>query len=424
MKLVVYSISHQNCPVPLREKVSLSAGHRRTLLRRMHAEDNISEAVLLSTCNRIEFYAYVRADFDAGQYFADLLDEIGEDMGQVWRQYSSLLEQAGAVRHLFEVSAGLDSQIPGENQILAQVKEAYTESVNCRMSKVIFHRLFHMAFRAGKAVRAQTGINCGAVSVSMAAVEVARQRLNIEDCSAMIIGAGDNAELAARYLFKAGLRDLVIANRSAKTAKEMVTRLGTGQVISLGEIAGRLSDIDIVISSTGSEKVILKAETIGRTVADRVGPLLMLDVAVPRDIDPAAGDFENVVLYNIDDLTANVESNQMLRSERCEQARVIVADFVDKFIGWYESLDVVPVISELLEQGKAMAREEARRYASGFGKANSKRLEVFAESLVQKILHGPVDFLKAGGEGEPSEEQLRAAEMIQKIFSLDKEQQD
>ena len=213
-----------------------SPEQRAGMLRAMHGQDGISEAVILQTCNRLEFYLYVRKDFDTVAMLGHLLAVAGQDVVQTWRAHSHQTESMEAVAHLFEVAAGLDSQMLGENQILAQVKTAYAESLEGRMSRLIFHRLFHNAFRVGKAVRTRTDINCGAVSIGLAAVELAREKLDLGGAKALVIGAGENAELVARYLVKAGLSELVVANRNVDKAWAMTRLFRAGP--------GRTSDWD------------------------------------------------------------------------------------------------------------------------------------------------------------------------------------
>jgi glutamyl-tRNA reductase len=371
----------------------------------MHAEETISEAVILQTCNRLEFYLYAKKTFDVTGFLTELIQHVRPDGVDTWRQYRAETTGIDVVRHLFEVAAGLDSQMIGENQILSQVKSAYTESLDCRMSKFMFHRLFHNVFRLGKAVRTHTDINCGAVSISLAAVELAKTKMDLPTCSAMVIGAGENAELAAKYLLKNGLQNLVIANRNLDNAQAMKSRLKTGQIISLENVAEKLVGVDLLVSSTGAAEPILTYETSEDILAHRDRPLLIIDIAVPRDIDPA-----------LDKLDEQISRNKEKRSSEIPKAQAIVAEFTDRFAKWYDSLNLVPVIAQLTQRGVDLAHSEANRYTKDFGEDNSDKLKLFAESLVKKILHGPITFLKANGEEEPNTEQLQAADLINKMF--------
>ena len=416
MKLVLNNITYHNCPVQFRERAAFTPRQRHLMLKKMHAEEQVSEAVILQTCNRIEFYTYAKKDFDVEGFITELISEVRPDSADVWSRYSQRSVGIDAVRHLFEVAAGLDSQMLGENQVLSQVKSAYTESLDCKMSKFMFHHLFHIAFRVGKAIRSNTNINCGTVSISLTAVELAKNKLDLPVGTAMVIGAGDNAELAAKYLLKAGLTRLIIANRDTLKAQAVCLRLKTGRVINLADIAGELDDIDLIISSTAAVEPILTYQAAADVLSQRKRPLLIVDIAVPRDIDPAIGRLECVSLYNIDDLNEQISRNKQKRQSEIPKARQIVAEFTDKFAQWQESLNLVPVISQLTRKGLELASSEARRYAKDFGEDNDDKLRVFAAALVKKVLHGPITFLKSDTKHEPSAEQLQAAELINKMF--------
>lgn len=416
MKLVLNNITYHNCPIDLRERVAFTAEQRHLMLRRMHAEQFINEAVILETCNRLEFYVYARKDFDVREFSAELIGQASPPALDTWLSCSRETTGTDVVRHLFEVAAGLDSQMIGENQILRQVKSAYAESLDCRMSKFMFHRLFHNAFRVGKAVRNNTNINCGAVSIALAAVELAREKLDLPKSTAMVIGAGENAELVARYLAKSRLTKLVIANRNLQKANAMAERLKTNEVIELEDLVEKLSDVDLVISSTASAKPIITHDAVQQLLAARDKSLLMIDIAVPRDIDSTVSKFGCVSLFNIDDLNKQVSRNRNKRQSEVPKAEKLVAEFTDKFTQWYESLNVIPVISRLTEKNVQLAHNEARRYANQFGETNNTKLERFAESLVKKVLHGPISFLKNSKDKEPSTEQLEAADLVNKMF--------
>jgi len=372
MKLVSYGITHHNCPVEVREKVGFTDRQRRLMLKKMHASQAISEAVILETCNRIEFYVYAGKDFDCNEFLTGLIGQVRAGAVETWGKYSREISGADVVRHLFEVAAGLDSQMVGENQILSQVKSAYTESIDCGMSKFLFHRLFHNAFRAGKAVRTDTNINCGVVSIGLAAVELAKGKIDLSSGSAMVIGAGENAELVARYLLKAGLGGLIIANRNAAKGRAVRKRLKSGEVIGLEDVAEKLDDIDLLISSTSAARPIVTYEAVKGVLLDRQKPLLIIDIAVPRDIDPQVNQFECVMLYNIDDLNERISRNKEKRSSEIPKAQKIVAELTDKFTQWYDSLNLVPVITRLTQKG--------------------------------------------AGEQEPTAEQLEGADLINKMF--------
>jgi len=418
MKLFLNNITYHNCTVDVREKVAFGDAHRHLMLRKMHTEAAISEAVILETCNRVEFYVYAKKSFNCSRFLTELIRDVKPQAVDAWDKYSRESDGLDVVRHLFEVAAGLDSQMIGENQILSQVKSAYAESVDCKMSRSLFHRLFHTAFRTGKAVRTDTNINCGAVSIALAAVELAKDKIDLSTARAVVIGAGENAELVARYLIKAGLSDLMIANRSIARAKAVTVRLNKGKATGLNSLCEKLTEVDLVISSTSAAKALITYKAAENVLKHRKKPLLIIDIAVPRDIDPDIARCKRARLYNIDDLKEQISICKERRNTEIPKARAIIDEFANKFADWLNSLNIVPVISELTKNGVNMARNEAKRYAKDFGKNNSRKLELFAEKLVNKVLHGPISFLKGNGNGELDAEQIQAAELMNKMFLI------
>lgn len=416
MKLVLYNITHHNCPVDHREKTAFTLQQRQLILKNIHAEEKISEAVVLQTCNRLEFYMYAEKNFDCKAFLTKLIRKVHPPAADTWKKFSKLTSSIDVVHHLFNVAAGLDSQMLGENQVLSQVKSAYTESLDAKTSKFIFHRLFHNAFRVGKAVRTNTNINCGAVSVGLAVVELARKKIDLADSTTMLIGAGENAEIIARFLLKNQLPDLIIANRNRQKAKALVSSINTGNTISIKDIPEKLDQIDLLISTTAAAENLLTYQQVQQPLKNRKKNLLIIDVAVPRDIDPKINKFKCVSLYNIDDLNQQIDSNKQKRSREIPKAKKIVDDFTAKFADWYESLNLVPVISKLTKKATELAHTEARRYAKDFGPENTEKLKLFAESLVKKVLHGPITFVKKNADQEPSQQQLEAADLINKMF--------
>jgi len=423
MELVLYGVTYHDCPVQQREKVTLAPNQREGILRHLLGRQGLGEAGILQTCNRTEFYLYAKKDVDWNRCIVELFEQSGPEAGATWSKYCKQSRGIDVARHLFGVAAGLDSQMLGENQILSQVKAAYAESIKCRTSKFIFHRLFHTAFRIGKAVRTQTDINCGAVSISLAAIELAREKINLGETAAMVIGAGENAELAARYLVKGGIGSLVIANRSKDNADDLCKRLGTGRAIGLDEIPGLLDEVDLIIASTGADQPVVACEDVEGVLRKRTRPLLMIDIAVPRDIDERVDRFECVNLVNIDALDRRIAANRQKRSSEIPKAEKIIDEFTLKFAHWLDSLAVVPVVAQLTQRATETARAEAKRYAKDFGIANTEKLELFAESLARKLVHGPVSYLKDAGDQDPATQQLRALDLVNKMFLLDEHEQ-
>jgi len=416
MKFVLESVTYHSAAVEAREKLMFGQQQRIEMLKKMATEKAISEAVILETCNRIEFYTYTRDDFHFETFLRKLIGQVKPDAVGAWTKYRRQIEGIEVVRHLFKVSAGLDSQMIGENQVLSQVKAAYTESVEGQMSKFVFHKLFHNAFRVGKAVRTETNISSGAVSISLAAVELAKERIDLAKSTAMILGAGENAELAAQYLITGGLAKLIIANRGINRAKALQARLKTGRVIGLKDIAKHLDDVNLLIGSTASDEPVVTYKLVKNELSGRKKQLLIIDIAVPRDIEPQVKKFKCVKLYNIDDLNDQISTNVQRRNGEIPRAGRIVEDFTKGFAKWYESLEIVPLITKLTRAGVDLAHAEVNRYGKDFSKADQEKLKVFAESLVKKVLHGPICFLKADADEQARIEQLQAIELVNKMF--------
>lgn len=425
MELILQSVNYHDCPVEHREKVSLANGQLREMLSVLLDQPGVAEAAILQTCNRTEIYLYAQNNIEWGKALGRLMGEhLGPESRQTWQKFCKEKRGIEVARNLFNVSAGLDSQMLGENQILSQVKAAYVDSIECQGSRFIFHRLFHTAFRVGKAVRTQTDINCGAVSISLAAVELAKEKMNLWSSAGLVIGAGENAELAAKYLVKDGIGSVVIANRSRDKAEELSKRLGAGRVITLDEVAKTLSEVDLVIASTGAAEPVVVYRDVRDILKKRTKPLLMIDIAVPRDIDEKIGGLKGVTVVNIDDLDRRIAVNKKKRSSEIPKAGKIVDDFTDKFARWLESLSVVPIVSQLTQKAMELARSEAKRYAKDFGEKNAAKLEKFAESLARKLVHGPVSFIKDADPEDPSSMHLRAMDLVNQMFLLDDEDKE
>jgi glutamyl-tRNA reductase len=336
--------------------------------------------------------------------------------GDLWKTYHKTSLERDVVFHLFQVASGLDSQMIGENQIINQLKAAYTMSIEKRTSKFFFHRLMHNAFRVSKAVRTQTAINCGAVSISLAAIELARRSIDLAGAHVLLIGAGENAALAAKYLVKSGIGTLTIASRTLATARELSGQLKTGHAILLPQVPEYLAKADLVISSTASPEPVITLENTKVPLNQRKKPLLLIDIAVPRDISPDITEHPRARLFNIDDLHYQIELNKAAREEEVPKAVDIVQQQTNRFLQWLGSLDTAEVISQLTRKYMAYARQEAQRYEKDFAETDREKLSLFAESLARKILHGPISFLKDTEEHELSSQQLHAVDQVKTML--------
>lgn len=421
MRLLTYGISFHNATLSQREPLAFSDAQRRQMLAAVQNSGPAHEGLILCTCNRTEFYLYVTDDYDAKHFVDAQIERASPAALELWNTHAYSRTGLEAVRHLFTVAAGLDSQMIGESQIIRQIKDAYTQAIECRTTRFFFHRLIHSAFRASKAVRTQTDINSGAVSISSAAVELAKEKTDMAKSHVLMIGAGENAALTAEYLVLAGVRRLTVASRSLESANRLVSHLTTGIPTTLSEIQDELAQADMIFCSTASETPVLTSAEHGYLLSQRKKPVTIIDIAVPRDVEPVLGEIEGVSLYNIEDLNRQVEKNLRNRTLQVPSAMLIIDQYVEAFDQWLQSLDVADVIAALCHEYEQLARSEADRYCRLFPDVDAKQLQTFSESLVSKVLHGPIRYLKNAGRDELASEQLETIEIIKKmLLSIDR----
>jgi glutamyl-tRNA reductase len=366
---------------------------------------------VLNTCNRLEFYFYAKKTFDVSVFVSDFLKDKKSDALNCWNKYKQIFSGLDAARHLFSVAAGIESQIIGENEILAQLKSAYSFALRCNTVKFMFHRLLHSAFRAAKAVRTHTDINTGALSIAQAAVELAADNFAVGKAIVVIVGSGTNAELVLKHLIKKKVQNITIAARNRIAGEQLIKRAGLGRYEPLSKLNSCLSDADIVFAATAAGKPLITAAKLQK----RVKPLILIDLSVPRNIEPQAGKIDKVKLFDIGSLNKIINENNLKRQTELPKAKAIIDEHMQTFSQWLEGLEVVPMIKRLQESFISLARAEAKKYAPDF--AESEKL---AEDIARKILHEPVSFLKNGGGEQKDDwlddEKIRATGLIEKIF--------
>jgi glutamyl-tRNA reductase len=415
--VAVAGMSHRSAPVEVRERVAFPPCAGRSFLRRLKDEGVVSEAVLLSTCNRTEVYAVVD---DEGAR-APVLDLLAEDRGverASLEQDTYWLTDAEAVRHLYRVASSLDSMVVGEGQILGQVREAYRAATEEHCAGQILNRLFHTSLRVGKKVRSETGIGDSSLSVPRVAVKLAEEVFgDLAGRQALVLGAGDMSELVVKHLKDRGVADLLIANRTPQRASLLAERVG-GRAVAFDALVAELPEVDVVVSSTGSGQWVVQSETVAGALALRSEPLFFIDIAVPRDIDPVVQTLEMVYLYDIDDLQAVVERNAEGRQDAAEEGEAMISPAVLEFMGWLSTLHVVPLIQELRDGAEQIRRHELARALSRMELSTEEAASVerMSYSLVNKLLHGPIQEIKARAEaGSP----LESSEVRRRLMALD-----
>lgn len=401
MNLLLIGLSHKTAPVAVRERYAVNASQLATLNEKLIQSEAIEEAALLSTCNRTELITVARSPKTALEHMQHFLHrEVGDGSAGVEEIYT--LCDAEVVSHLFEVAASLDSMVVGEAQILGQVKEAYRAAVEARSCGPILNRLFQRSFRAAKRIRSETGLADASISVARIGVQLALEIFEpFHGKSVLLVGAGDMAESALLGLRDAGARDIVVVNRTASRADMLAARL-QARSRPFEALAEELAGADVVLTSVQVENPIIGIGPLRSAMERRQGqPLLVIDLGLPRNVDPAAQEFENLYLYDIDDLEAVAERSRASRTDAVAPAHAIVAEERAHFERWHAALPLVPTIRQMREQAEELARREARRTASRLGESSAEvrdALDRLAEAIVAKILHDPLQRLRAEAE--------------------------
>jgi glutamyl-tRNA reductase len=419
-EIVLLGLNHKTAPVRVRECVAFSVEETDQALAMLRDTPAIAEAVLFSTCNRIELLMAVEDRQSAVAAAKDFLAEFKKV--PLTRFDDSLYVYTGdeAVRHTFQVASSLDSMVVGETQILGQMKEAYRQATLMRTSGVVLNKLLHRTFFVAKKVRTETGIGDHAVSISYAAIELGKKIFGeLDGKPVMLIGAGEMAELAVEHLIRNRAGTITVANRTFERAVQLAKRF-SGTAIRFEEIIDGIRDVDIIISSTGATGYVLDKPLIRQAMkARRNRRLFFIDIAVPRDIDPAINRINNAYVYDIDDLKGIVDENIEDRHREAMKAGRIVDEAVIGFRRWYETLELVPTIVALRGKVESLARSELEKTLGALGHLSDddrRALERMTQALVNKILHDPTHFLKKNGcHGNKAV----SLDLARKLFALD-----
>jgi glutamyl-tRNA reductase len=414
-ELIVLGVSHNTAPVALRERLALTERAGKRFLQELVAYDAISEAVAISTCNRTEIY-FVTSDPVRAE--AELLGRLARDADIRPTELAAIVyspRNCDAARQLYRVTAGLDSMIIGEAEVQGQVKRAYEAALDAATTGPLTNRLFGAALQAGKRARSETGIGRSRVSVSTVAVDLARDVVgDLASRSVVIIGAGEMAELTAQALADQGVRTVFVANRHADRARSLAERFG-GEVGSLDSLPARLQDADIVVASTASPHAIVEVEGLEVVMRARGGrPLVLIDIAVPRDIEHACGEIEGVSVYDMDDLQAVVARNLGVREAERAKAEAVIEEEIQRFARWLAQLEVMPTITSLREHGADIVDQVLAENAGRWESASPRdlgRIEAVARAVMQRLLHEPTIRLKESGHGRQ--------QVLRELFGLE-----
>jgi len=418
MTLLTVGLSHNTAPLAIRERLVIPPERFRETLDRLVHEPDVSEGAILSTCNRTEVVTVAEADNDEAirHWLCRQRDLDPRELAPHFYVY----RDRASVRHTLRVAAGLDSMVLGEPQILGQMKDAFRQARDARAAGPMLTRLFEHSFAVAKEVRSATDIGTNPVSMAYAGVRLAQRIFSdFEETSAMLIGAGDTVELTARHLAQAGLRRMVFANRSLDRAQALATRFH-GYAIALSEVPAHLVEADMLLTSTAAPDWIVGLPDVRAALKRRRRrPMFMLDLAVPRDVEPAVGELEDVYLYTVDDLQGVVRENLRSRQQAALLADSMIDDRIDEFLAWLESRKAVDTITALRgqaeEQRDAVLRKAHRMLRAG--KDPEEVIDYVGHNLTNKLLHYPSRALR-NAMGRRQRDLLRGA---RELFGIDDE---
>ena len=418
-ELIALGASHKTAALALRERIALTEGGAERLGRELIGHDTIGEAVALSTCNRTELYLVVRDPVEAESAVLSMLARRAGIRPTELVDGIYSLRNCDAARHLYRVASGLESMIVGEAEVQGQVKRAYEAALAARTTGPMTNKLFRAALATGKRVRTETAISVGRASVASVAVDAAREALgDLAERHVLIVGAGETAELTAQALHDHGVSTMFVANRRRERAIALAQRFG-GASGSFDALPSELARADIVISSTSSPHTLLGAEELAEVVRERQGrPLLLIDLAVPRDIDHDCAELRGVTVLDIDSLQAQVARHISVRRAEARSAETIVEEEIQAFAGWLGTLDVLPTVSALRERGdrvveQVLAENEGRW--ESLSERDRRRVEALARSVANRLLHEPTLHVK----GLDAAHRHARLQILRELFGLD-----
>jgi glutamyl-tRNA reductase len=398
-EILIVGVNHRKAPVEVREQLSFGDGLLDQALRDLMALSPVEEGVIVSTCNRVEVIAATSDGDGAVEALVAFLAR-GEHLAvEQLGKHLSVYRGREAVRHLFRVAASLDSMVVGEPQILGQLKEFYSRAASVGCAGTVLHRCFHKSFSVAKRIRTETGVASKAVSVSSAAVELACRIFDrLEDKTAMLLGAGEMSELAARHLLAHGIRGIIVANRTFERAIELA-RDFRGTPVPFEDFPRYLQLADVVIGSTAAAGYVLTRARVQEVLRARnYRPLFLIDMSVPRNFDPAINELDNIYLYDIDDLGGVAQDNRDQRGREAEKAETIIEEEVESFWRWLSALDAVPTIVALRDKMEAIRKGELEKTLATSLRELAPRereaIEAMTAAIVNKILHAPLTHLK------------------------------
>jgi glutamyl-tRNA reductase len=420
MPFAVVGLNHRTAPIEIRERFAFSPDEMPDALAQAILNNGVREATLVSTCNRTEYYLHLSEPDSAIPQIVDALADQADDLPKPAERYLYIKREHDAVEHLFRVVSGLDSMVLGEVQIQGQVRDAYelARSLTGQRQAVraVFNRLFQSALSVGGRVRNETRLSEGAASVPSAAVELARKIFgSLRGRRGLVLGAGNMGELTLECLVDEGVSSVIVTSRSISRAQKVADRFG-GQAVAFSDFWDQLPETDIIVTSTAAPHAMITLEEFKQRMPRKLkSPLFIVDIAIPRDVEPEIGDLPNVFLYSIDDLQHIVSANFERRKAELPKAEKIITDEVDRFWRWYTGLQAVPTIRQLRDRADGMRQGELERTLAQLkhlSDADREKIERLSTSLLKKFLHQPTARIRAAAEDGREHDVLDAARFL------------
>ncbi|MEE4579929.1 glutamyl-tRNA reductase [Paenibacillus polymyxa] len=425
MHIVVVGLNYRTAPVEVRERFTFAEQDLPKALEQLKLTKSVLEGVVVATCNRTEIYVVVDRLHMCGYFIRSFMEQWFGIPRDQFTQHLYIYEDEQAIRHLFRVTCGLDSMVIGETQILGQVKNAFLQAQSQKITATWFNMLFKQAVTLGKRAHSETSIGESAVSVSYAAVELGKRIFGMfTDKKVLILGAGKMSELTVKHLYSGGAAEVIVANRTLSRAEDLASKFN-GTPVTMEEGINRLADVDIVISSTGAQGYILDRNRVEASMKRRQSrPLFMIDIAVPRDLDPAIGELQNVFLYDIDDLEGIVESNLEMRRTEAAKIEHMIEDELSEFYQWLKTMGVRPVIRALQEKSESIHQDTLESLYNKLPELDERQRKVISrltKSMLNQMMHDPINRVKELAVQKQGNEAL---DMFSHIFALEDHLED
>ena len=424
MNLLAVSINHRTAPVELREAVYLTEDEIRAFIKEAK-EKLFKEGLVLSTCNRTEIYGVPQKEGMTHSHIQDFIQQ-NKSAGDLKPKHFQSLSSREAVKHLFNISTGIDSMLIGDNQVFKQVKDSFRIASETHFAGFMMKRVFDAAIRAGKRAITETGISDGAVTVSYAAVQlIGKIFSNLNKKSALVIGAGETGEIAAKHLKDKNIGKLCITNRTADKAKSLAEKLNA-ETLPFPEYKNSLYNYDVIISATSSPEILLCKDDLEKTMKKRnYESMVLMDIAVPRDIDPETKTINYVFYHDIDSLNIIVEQNLSRRKAEIPKVEKIVAEELSSLFEWYNSLQAGPTIKSIRDLFEEIRAEEVEKNINRFSSDDKEKLEIVTKRIINKILHHPTTLLrKTGDSTSGAGDSASKIGVIRELFGIDKKDDD